>query len=79
MADPITIQELLVSSLATSDAVAKLLIEKGFFTQAELIAKISGRRHDSINIGEIRFCPNLFVPIAWSWNSRTVSPYRILR
>jgi hypothetical protein len=29
---PVTIQELLVSSLAQTDALAKLLIEKGFIT-----------------------------------------------
>ncbi len=31
----VTMQELLVSSLATADALAKLLIEKGLITQAE--------------------------------------------
>ncbi len=33
-------QELLVSSLATADAVAKLMIEKGLITQAEFIQKL---------------------------------------
>ena len=32
---PVTIQELLVSSLAQTDALAKLLIEKGIITQPE--------------------------------------------
>jgi len=31
----VTLQELVVSSLAQTDAVAKLLIEKGVFTQDE--------------------------------------------
>lgn len=38
---PVTVEELLVTTLATSDALAKLLIEKGLVTQAELMAKIS--------------------------------------
>ena len=41
---PVTIQELLVSSLAQTDAVAKLLIEKGVFTQDEFIEKIKAER-----------------------------------
>ena len=42
---PITIQELLVSSLATtSDALAKLLIEKGLITQEEFMRKLSEER-----------------------------------
>lgn len=39
-------EELLVMTLATSDAMAKLLIEKGLITQAELMAKISQERAD---------------------------------
>jgi len=39
----VTLQELLVSSLATADAVAKLLIEKGLITEAEFIQKLSMR------------------------------------
>ena len=38
---PVTIQELFVSSLAQTDALAKLLIEKGIITQREFLAKIS--------------------------------------
>ena len=38
---PVTIQELLVSSLAQTDALAKLLIEKGIITQQEFLQKIS--------------------------------------
>ncbi len=40
----VTMQELLVSSLATADALAKLLIEKGLITQAEFIQKLSDER-----------------------------------
>ena len=38
---PVTIQELLVSSLAQTDALAKLLIEKGIITKQEFLQKIS--------------------------------------
>ncbi len=38
---PVTFQELLVSSLASTDALAKLLIEKGIITQQEFLQKIS--------------------------------------
>jgi hypothetical protein len=41
---PVTIQELMVSSLAQSDALAKLLIEKGVITQKEFLQKISEER-----------------------------------
>jgi hypothetical protein len=41
---PVTIQELLISSLAQTDALAKLLIEKGVITQQEFLAKISEER-----------------------------------
>jgi hypothetical protein len=41
---PVTIQELLISSLAQSDALAKLLIEKGIITQPEFVQKISEER-----------------------------------
>ncbi len=40
----VTIQELLVTSLAQTDAVAKLLIEKGIFTQDEFMEKIKAER-----------------------------------
>ena len=40
----VTIQELLVTSLAQTDAVAKLLIEKGVFTQDEFLQKIKAER-----------------------------------
>ncbi len=36
--------ELLVSSLATADAVAKLIIEKGIITQAEFMQTLSAER-----------------------------------
>ncbi len=37
----VTMQELLVSSLAQTDALTKLLIEKGLITQAEFMQKLS--------------------------------------
>ena len=48
MAEPdkqaVTLEELLVSSLAQTDARAKLLIEKGVITQEEFMQKISEER-----------------------------------
>jgi hypothetical protein len=41
---PVTIHELLISSLAQSDALAKLLIEKGVITQQDFLRKISEER-----------------------------------
>ena len=41
---PVTMEELLVSSLAQTDALAKLLIEKGLITREEFIRKISEER-----------------------------------
>ena len=40
----VTMQELLVSALAQSDALTKLLIEKGLITQAEFMQKLSAER-----------------------------------
>jgi len=40
----VTLQELVVSSLAQTDAVAKLLIEKKVFTQDEFMEKIKAER-----------------------------------
>jgi len=37
----VTMQELLVSSLATEDALAKLLINKGLITEAEFTKQLS--------------------------------------
>ena len=37
-------EELVVSSLATADALAKLLIEKGLITEAEFKQKLSAER-----------------------------------
>ena len=39
-----SLQELLVTSLAQTDAVAKLLIEKGVITQDEFMEKIKAER-----------------------------------
>jgi hypothetical protein len=41
---PVTLEELLVSSVAQTDALAKLLIEKGLITREECIQKISEER-----------------------------------
>ena len=41
---PAPLEELVVSSLAQTDALAKLLIEKGLITEAEFLAKISAER-----------------------------------
>jgi hypothetical protein len=41
---PVTLEELLVSSLAQTDALAKLLIEKGLITRVEFMQKKSERR-----------------------------------
>jgi len=46
---PVTIQELLVSSLAQTDALAKLLIEKGIITKDEFMTKLSEERRRIIN------------------------------
>ena len=40
---PVILEELLVSSLAQTDALAKLLIEKGIITQQELLHGIAKR------------------------------------
>ena len=40
----VTINELIVTTLATSDALAKLLIEKGFIAREEFMKKISEER-----------------------------------
>ncbi len=40
----VTMEELLVSSLATADALVKLLIEKGVITQVEFMQKLSAER-----------------------------------
>jgi hypothetical protein len=41
---PVTLEELLVSSLAQANALAKLLIEKGLITPEEFMQKISEER-----------------------------------
>ncbi len=40
----VTMQELLVSALARTDALTKLLIEKGEITQIEFMQKLSAER-----------------------------------
>ena len=41
---PVTLEELLVSTLAQGDALAKLLIERGIITQQEFLQKIAEER-----------------------------------
>jgi len=41
---PVTMEELLGSSLAQTDALAKILIEKGLITRDEFMQKISEER-----------------------------------
>ncbi len=40
----VSLQELVISSLAHTDAVAKLLIEKGVITQEEFMEKVKAER-----------------------------------
>ncbi len=40
----VTMQELLVSALAQTDALTKLLIEKGLITEAKFMQKLSAER-----------------------------------
>ena len=47
---PVTMEELLVSSLAQTDALAKLLIEKGLITRQEFMQKISEERGMCLNL-----------------------------
>ena len=60
----VSLEELLVSSLAQTDALAKLLIEKGIITQQEFMAKIAEKRASDLEsipgaTGEI--CRPVFV------------------
>ena len=41
---PVALEELLISSLAQTDALAKLLIKKGVITQEEFLQKIAEER-----------------------------------
>ena len=41
---PVSLEELLVSSIAQTDALAKLMIEKGLITPEEFMQKISEGR-----------------------------------
>ena len=44
MADTTSTHELLVTTFATADALAKLLIEKGLITKEEFMEKLSAER-----------------------------------
>jgi hypothetical protein len=53
---PVTTDELLISNLASTDALAKLLIEKGIITEQEFLAKIAEERagyQKMVNIREL--------------------------
>jgi len=59
---PVTLEEFLVSSLSQTDALAKLMIEKGLITREEFMQKISEERatyqkpsesHTAMNIADI--------------------------
>jgi hypothetical protein len=47
---PVTLEELLLSSLVQTDALAKLLIEKGLITREEFMRKISEERATYLNL-----------------------------
>jgi hypothetical protein len=42
--EPVSIEELLVSSLAQTDVLAKLLIDKGIITKQEFLQKVAEER-----------------------------------
>ncbi len=42
--ETVTLQELLVTSLAQTDALSKLLIEKGLITEGEFMEKLKAER-----------------------------------
>ena len=44
MAEPVSIQELLIANLAQMDAIADLLVEKGLVTREEILGKVSEQR-----------------------------------
>jgi hypothetical protein len=48
----VSVNELLISSLAMTDAPAKLLIEKGLITREEFMQKISEERGDVSEVAE---------------------------
>jgi len=52
---PVTLEELLVSSLAQADALAKLLIEKGLITREEFMEKQVEERN-RLNLLVYRSC-----------------------
>jgi hypothetical protein len=58
---PVTMEELLVSSLAQTDALAKLLIEKGLITREEFMEKNSEERGDLSTTSEFHTAMNIGV------------------
>jgi len=57
---PVTMQELLVSSLAQTDALGKLLIEKGLISREEFMQRISEERATIRSFSILR--PNEYGP-----------------
>ncbi len=53
----VTMQELIASSLAQTDALTKLLIEKGLITKAEFTVKLSDERARNQEL--LRYFPRL--------------------
>lgn len=45
-----TLEELVISSLATADAAVKLLIEKGLITEAEFLGKLAEERASYLEV-----------------------------
>jgi hypothetical protein len=44
MAEPVSMQELLIANLAQTDAIAELLVEKGLVTREKILSKVSEQR-----------------------------------
>ncbi len=44
MADAVSVQEFLISNLAQTDAIADLLVEKGFVILDEILQKVAAQR-----------------------------------
>jgi len=62
---PVTMEELLVSSLAQTDALAKLLIEKGLITREEFMQKISEERATYQKLPESNGSTNISEILIW--------------
>jgi len=69
----VAMHELLVSSLVTADALAKLLIEKGLITEAEFMQKLSAERADTSS-AEFHRYPKAFGKLSEFSHGPTFSP-----